>query len=84
MSGCEVQHELFIIRFLFFSLNFTFLFLLSFNCTEIHDVLFHPSLDLSLVALVVHSSLLLFTVTFFFVFSNPCFLCFNILSDYYL
>ena len=83
MSGCDVQLELFIYSVsLFFSLNFTFHFLLSFDCTDIHDFLFHPSLDLSLVALVVHSSLLLFIVTFFFLYS--LLLCFNILSDYYL
>jgi hypothetical protein len=67
MSGCDIQLELFIYSVsLFFSLNITFHVLLSFDCTVIHDVLFHPSLDLSLVALVVHSSLLLFIVTFFF------------------
>ena len=65
MSGCEVLLELFIYSgSLFFPLNFTFFFSLIVRLSDIHDVLFHPSLDLSLVALVVHSSLLLFTVTF--------------------
>jgi hypothetical protein len=78
MSECQSPApSIYFVSFLFLVIHFSFFCFIARDCTETHDVLFHPSLHLPLAALIVSPCFSSCHVFFCFL----CLLCFNILWD---